>query len=50
MLAAAIKGAGVLGEDAILAALPGIHARYLAGVGRPPRMRSHWARAGRRDA
>lgn len=46
-LAAAIEGAGVLGEDAVLAALPGIHARYLAGVDRPPRMRSRWARAGR---
>lgn len=50
MLAAAIKGGGVLGEDAILAALPLIHARYLASVDRPPRMRSRWARAGRRIA
>ncbi len=50
MLAAAIEGAGVLGEDAILAALPAIHARCLAGVDRPPRMRSRWARAGRAEA
>lgn len=48
MLAAAIKGAGVLGEDAILAALPLIHARYVARVDLPPRMRSRWALAGRR--
>ncbi|MCU0976708.1 MAG: M15 family metallopeptidase [Steroidobacteraceae bacterium] len=47
ILAAAIRGAGVLGEDAILAALPGIEARYLASVDRPPRMRSRWALAGR---
>jgi LAS superfamily LD-carboxypeptidase LdcB len=50
MLAAAIRGGGVLGEDAILAALPLIHARYLASVDRPPRMRSRWARVGRRNA
>jgi LAS superfamily LD-carboxypeptidase LdcB len=45
MLADAIRGAGVLGEEAILVALPGIHARHLAGVDRPPRMRSRWSRA-----
>ena len=45
-LGEAIRGAGVLGEEAILAALPTIHARYLATVDRPPRMRSRWARRG----
>lgn len=43
-LAAAIRGAGVLGEEAILEALPSIHARYVATVDRPPRMRSRLAR------
>lgn len=43
-LAAALTGRGVLGEEAILASLPSIHARYLAAVDRPPRMRSRWAR------
>ena len=44
LLAEALRGRGVLGEEAILAALPGIHARYLWAVDRPPRMRSRWAR------
>jgi LAS superfamily LD-carboxypeptidase LdcB len=46
-LASAIEGAGILGEEAILASLPSIHARYVATVDRPPRMRSRWARAAR---
>ena len=48
MLAAAISGAGVEGEAAILAGLPSIHERYVLGVDAPPRMRSRWARISRR--
>ena len=44
LLAAAIEGAGVEGEAAILARLPSIHERYVMGVDAPPRMRSRWAR------
>jgi len=44
VLAAAIAGAGVEGETAILARLPSIHERYVMGVDAPPRMRSRWAR------
>jgi len=44
MLAAAIAGAGVEGEAAILARLPSIHERYVMGIDAPPRMRSRWAR------
>ena len=44
VLAAAIAGAGVEGEAAILARLPSIHERYVMGVDAPPRMRSRWAR------
>lgn len=44
MLAAAIAGAGVEGEAAILARLPSIHERFVMGVDAPPRMRSRWAR------
>lgn len=47
-LGEAIRGAGVLGEEVILASLGAIHARYVAAVDRPPRMRSRWAR-GRAD-
>jgi len=43
-LAAAIAGAGVEGEAAILPRLPSIHERYVMGVDAPPRMRSRWAR------
>ncbi len=44
LLAAAIEGADVDGEAAILARLPSIHERYVLGVEAPPRMRSRWAR------
>ena len=44
LLAAAISGAGVEGEAAILARLPSIHERYVLGVDAPPRMRSRWTR------
>lgn len=44
VLAAAIAGAGVEGEAAILSRLPSIHERYVMGVDTPPRMRSRWAR------
>jgi len=44
LLAAALHGRDVLGEAAILASLPAIHARYLQAVDLPPRMRSRWAR------
>lgn len=44
LLAAAIRGAEVEGEAAILAGLPSIHERYVLGVDAPPRMRSRWAR------
>ena len=44
LLAAAITGAGVEGEAAILARLPSIHERYVLGVEAPPRMRSRFAR------
>jgi hypothetical protein len=44
VLTAALRGREVLGETAILAALPAIHARYLQAVDLPPRMRSRWAR------
>lgn len=43
VLRQAIEGQGVLGEEAILADLTGIHAHYIAAVDRPPRMRSRWA-------
>ncbi len=46
-LAAALRGGRVLGEETILGMLPEIHARYVATVDRPPRMRSRWARAAR---
>jgi LAS superfamily LD-carboxypeptidase LdcB len=42
----ALRGQGVLGEETIMEMLPAIHARYLAAVDRPPRMRSRWARRG----
>jgi LAS superfamily LD-carboxypeptidase LdcB len=44
LLAAALEGADVDGEAAILARLPTIHERYVLGVDAPPRMRSRWAR------
>jgi hypothetical protein len=44
VLAAAIAGAGVEGEAAILPRLPSIHERYVMGIDAPPRMRSRWAR------
>jgi LAS superfamily LD-carboxypeptidase LdcB len=44
VLAAAIAGAGVEGEAAILSRLPSIHERYVMGVDAPRRMRSRWAR------
>jgi LAS superfamily LD-carboxypeptidase LdcB len=44
LLAAAIEGADVDGEAAILSRLPSIHERYVLGVDAPPRMRSRWAR------
>ena len=44
LLASAIRGAGILGEEDILARLPWIHGRYVLGVDAPPRMRSRWAR------
>jgi hypothetical protein len=44
LLAAALEGADVDGEAALLARLPSIHERYVLGVDTPPRMRSRWAR------
>lgn len=44
LLADAIRGADVAGEQAILASLPSIRERYLLDVNAPPRMRSRWAR------
>lgn len=44
LLAATIRGAGVDGEDEILARLPRIRERYLLDVDAPPRMRSRYAR------
>ncbi len=44
LLAAAIRGADVDGEPAILARLPSIRERYVLGMDAPPRMRSRWAR------
>jgi len=44
LLASAIRGAGVHGEEEILARLPWIRDRYVLGVDAPPRMRSRWAR------
>lgn len=44
MLAAAVQGQGVLGEAHVLERLPEIHARFVRGAARPPRMRSRWAR------
>lgn len=43
-LARAVRGQGVLGEARILEQLPAIHARFVRGASRPPRMRSRWAR------
>ena len=48
LLAKAITGAGVEGEDAILARLASIRARYVLDVDAPPRMRSRYARVSRR--
>jgi LAS superfamily LD-carboxypeptidase LdcB len=44
LLAAAIEGEGVDGEEEILARLDGIRERYLLDVDAPPRMRSRYAR------
>lgn len=44
MLAAAVRGNGVLGEARVLERLPEIHARFVRGAARPPRMRSRWAK------
>lgn len=43
-LAAAVRGQGVLGEARVLERLPDIHARFVRGAARPPRMRSRWAK------
>lgn len=43
-LASAVRGQGVLGEAQVLERLPEIHARFVHGPARPPRMRSRWAR------
>lgn len=45
LLAEAIAGAGVEGEDVVLRQLPHIVERYVLAVDPPPRMRSRWARA-----
>jgi LAS superfamily LD-carboxypeptidase LdcB len=44
LLADAIRGADVAGEQAILARLPSIRERHLLDVSAPPRMRSRWVR------
>jgi len=46
-LAEAVRGRGVLGEACVLQRLPEIHARFVRGAARPPRMRSRWAKASR---
>lgn len=48
LLASAIKGQGVDGEEEILARLPVIRERYVLDVDAPPRMRSRYARLSRR--
>jgi LAS superfamily LD-carboxypeptidase LdcB len=48
LLAQAVTGAGVAGEDEILARLPAIRERYVLDVDAPPRMRSRFARLSRR--
>lgn len=47
LLAEAVRGQGVLGEASVLEQLPEIHARFVRGAARPPRMRSRWARVSR---
>ena len=44
LLAEAIRGAGIEGEEEILARLPAIRERYVLDVEAPPRMRSRYAR------
>lgn len=44
-LAEAVRGQGVLGEACVLERLDAIHARFVRGAARPPRMRSRWAGA-----
>jgi LAS superfamily LD-carboxypeptidase LdcB len=48
LLAEAITGAGVDGEEEILRRLPAIRERYVVDVDAPPRMRSRYARVGSR--
>jgi LAS superfamily LD-carboxypeptidase LdcB len=44
LMAEAIRGQGVDGEEEILARLPAIRERYVLDVDAPPRMRGRWAR------